>query len=343
MKLLTICVPCYNSQDYMEKCLNSVLEGGDRIEVLIIDDGSTDKTGEIADRYEKEYPGIVKAIHKANGGHGSGVNTGIDLAEGMFYKVVDSDDWLEKEPYLQVLDKLEDLMRSGKNLDLMICNYTYAKVGVPDPKVIRYDSALPVDQVFGWDEVGHFHKGSYILMHSAIYRTEMLRECGMRLPEHCFYVDNIYVFAPLPYVKDMYYMDCNLYQYFIGRADQSVNEDVMISRLDQQYRVTKIMIDYYTSRPIRERMAKHKPLQEYMYNYLEIIVTISSVLAMVSNTPEHIKMKDELWDYIKMCDRKLYRRMRHGIFGTFVGSDAKGAKFLSVEGYKLVNHFFGFN
>lgn len=343
MKLLTICVPCYNSQDYMARCIDSLLVGGDRVEILIVDDGSTDRTGEIADRYEQEHPGICRAVHKPNGGHGSGVNIGIDLAGGVFYKVVDSDDWVEADAFLKVLNKLESLVDDGQQLDMMIFNFVYMKEGVENHRVMHYQNELPVNQLFGWEDVGHFRKGSYILMHSVIYRTELLKECGMRLPEHCFYVDNLYVFQPLPFVKTMYYMNVNLYDYFIGREDQSVNERVMISRLDQQMRVTRKMIAYYTNRTIQEKMNEHRSLRDYMYNYLEIIVTISSVLAMISNTPEHMKMKDDLWNYLKKRDFWLYEKMRHGVFGTFVGSDNKGARFLSVEGYRLIHHFFQFN
>lgn len=343
MKLLSICVPCYNSQDYMEHCLESLLVGGDRVEILIIDDGSKDNTAAIADRYEKEYPGICRAVHKPNGGHGSGVNVGIDLASGIYYKVVDSDDWLDKDAFLQVLDKLEEFVEEEQQIDMMLCNYTYAKEGAARNKVIHYESALPVGRVFGWDQVGHFRKGSYILMHSVIYRTNLLKDCGMRLPEHCFYVDNIYVFRPLPYVQKMYYMNVNLYRYYIGRQDQSVNEKIMISRLDQQIRVTKIMISYYTTPIIAEKMRKYRGLHAYMYNYLEIIVTISSILALLSNTKEHIAMKDEMWDYLKKRDFWLYAKMRHGVFGTFVGSDHRGTRFISVEVYRLINHFFHFN
>ena len=213
MKLLTICVPCYNSQDYMERCLKSLLVGGDRVEILIIDDGSKDNTAAIADQYERDYPGICRAVHKPNGGHGSGVNVGIELANGLYYKVVDSDDWLDTAVFLKVLDRLENFTKEEEQLDLFLCNYTYMKVGADRNKVIHYESALPVEKVFGWDQVGRFRKGSYILMHSVIYRTELLRECEMHLPEHCFYVDNIYVFRPLPYVKRMYYMNENLYCY----------------------------------------------------------------------------------------------------------------------------------
>ena len=96
MKLLTIAIPCYNSQDYMRKCVDSLLIGGDDVEILIINDGSQDRTAEIANEYEKNYPGIIRAIHKENGGHGSAVNAGMREARGLYFKVVDSDDWVNE-------------------------------------------------------------------------------------------------------------------------------------------------------------------------------------------------------------------------------------------------------
>ena len=126
MKLLSIAVPCYNSEQYMRKCIDSLLVGGEDVEILIVDDGSTkDKTAEIADEYEAQFPTIVKAIHKQNGGHGSAVNAGIAHATGLYFKVVDSDDWVKEEAYKQVLATLRELVGGDKVLDLLICNYVY--------------------------------------------------------------------------------------------------------------------------------------------------------------------------------------------------------------------------
>ena len=94
MKLLTFTVPCYNSQDYMRRCVDSLLIGGEDVEIIIVDDGSSDDTGAIADAYAEKYPSIVRAIHQENGGHGAGLNAGLNHATGLYFKVVDSDDWV---------------------------------------------------------------------------------------------------------------------------------------------------------------------------------------------------------------------------------------------------------
>ena len=342
MKLLSIAIPSYNSEDYLERCVNSLLPGGKEVEILIVNDGSKDKTAEIADRLSAEHPGIVKAIHKENGGHGSAVNAGIDHATGLFFKVVDSDDKVDGKAYEQILNTLRRFS-DGETLDLLISNFIYDKEGEKHKKVMEYRGSLPADRLFTWDEVGHFHTGHYILMHSVIFRTQLLKDIGLRLPEHCFYVDNIYVFEPLPYVKTMYYLDVDFYLYYIGREDQSVNEKVMISRLDQQMRVNRRMADYFTDPANRERLDASPKLKEYMYHYLEIITTISSILSINSGTKEHLAMKEELWEYLNKKDPALYRKLRHGILGISMNLPGRSGRALATGAYKIAQHFFGFN
>ena len=325
----------------MEKCVDSLLAGGEDVEIIIVNDGSKDETAEIADRYASKYPSIVKAIHKENGGHGSAVNTGIENATGIYFKVVDSDDWVKEEPYMQILETLRSLTGGEKVLDMLVSNFVYEKVGEKRRKVMRYKHALPVNEMFTWSDVKHFHKGQYMLMHSVIFRTKLLKECGIRLPEHTFYVDNIYVFEPLPYVKNMYYLDVNFYRYYIGRADQSVNESVMIGRIDQQIKVNKIMIDYMASN--RNKIASNKKLYHYMISYLDIITTVSSIMLIRSDTKENLKKKDELWDYLKKKDWLLYRKLRYGLLGNCMNLPGKGGRKISVEGYKICRRFFNFN
>lgn len=342
MKLLSIAIPSYNSAAYMEKCIKSLLPGGDDVEILIVDDGSTrDNTAEIADRYEAKYPGIVRAIHKANGGHGSAVNTGIENATGLFFKVVDSDDWVQKEAYMQVLDTLRKLAGGGKQLDMLVSNFVYEKVGEKRKKVMHYRHILPQNRMFTWEECRHFSKGHYILMHSVIFRTQLLKESGIKLPEHTFYVDNIYVFEPLQHVQNMYYLDVNFYRYYIGREDQSVNENIMISRLDQQIKVNKLMIDYYTDH--KAEIVKVKRRHQYMRNYLEIIMTVSSILCIRSGTEEHLEVKKELWKYLKQKDRLLHFWLRNGIMGGAMNLPGRGGRRISVEGYRICRKIFNFN
>ena len=206
MKLLSIAIPCYNSAAYMRHCIETLLTGGEEVEILIVDDGSTkDNTAEIADEYAEKYPTICRAIHQENGGHGEAVNAGLRNATGIYYKVVDSDDWVNEEAYVQILETLRRFVYGEETLDMLISNFVYEKQGVKHKKVMNYRTAIPKDKLIGWDEVKGFMMGQYILMHSVIYRTELLRQCGLELPKHTFYVDNIFVYQPLPHVKTLYY------------------------------------------------------------------------------------------------------------------------------------------
>lgn len=337
MKLLTFAIPCYNSENYMEKCIESILPGGEDVEIIIVDDGSHDRTAEIADRYAAEYPEIVRAIHQPNGGHGEAVNTGIANATGLYFKVVDSDDWVDAGAYAKILGKLRELVQSEKNVDMLLANYVYEKEGAKHKKVMR-QTGFPTDCIFSWRDVRHFYKGHYILMHSVIYRTQLLRDCGLKLPDHTFYVDNIYVYKPLPYVRSMYYMDVDFYRYFIGRDDQSVNERVMISRIDQQIRVNKIMVDAFDLWKIPDRKLRH-----YMFNYLEIITVISTIMLIRSGTEENLEKKRELWKYIKEKDIRLFHHLRAGILGNTMNLPGKGGRKISVAAYKLSQKVVGFN
>lgn len=338
MKLLSIAIPCYNSQAYMEKCVDSLLAGGEDVEILIVDDGSSDRTAEIADDYAQKYPTIVKAIHQENGGHGEAVNTGIRNATGLYFKVVDSDDWVNKEAYEKILETLEELIRGPKTVDLFISNFVYEKQGATRKKIMRYTHCLPEGEVFGWNNIGHFPKGKYLLMHSLIYRTKLLHECGLELPKHTFYVDNLFAFEPLPHVENLYYLNVNFYRYFIGRDDQSVNESVMIKRIDQQIRVNKRMVDAFCKCSFPS-----KRLRSYMISYLDIITTVSSIMLVRSGTEEGIQKKKELLDYIREQDRWLYRKLRYSIMGRAANLPGKGGRKMFVAAYKICQKFYGFN
>lgn len=341
MKVLSVAVPCYNSEAYVEKCVDSLIPGGDRIEIIIVNDGSKDRTQEIGEKLVKKYPGIVKLVNKENGGHGDAVNFGLANAEGMYFKVVDSDDRVDKNSLLEILNVLEEHSEPETQLDMIIANYVYDKDGSKHKKVMKYTGMIPQNKVIGWNDVRYVIKGHYLLMHSLIYRTEVLRECGLQLPKHTFYVDNIFAYQPLPYVRRIYYINTNFYWYYIGRADQSVNESVMISRIDQQLKVNHMMLDQYDL--FDATRIPDKRLRKYMYNYLEIITTISSVLALKSGTEENLEKKRLLWEDIKKKDKRLYQKMRHGIMGTVMNLPGKAGKKIGVFCYQVTQKIFGFN
>ena len=341
MKILTVAIPCYNSENYMDKCIRSLLPAGNDIEILIVDDGSVkDRTAQIADEYQEAYPEIIRAIHQENGGHGEAVNTGIRNASGLYFKVIDSDDWADTDALLQVVDRLKRLEEEGTPVDMMLVNFIYDKVDAKRKKVMHFRNVFPEDQVFGWDSMHHMKQTQYILMHNIFFRRQILLDSGMELPAHTFYVDNIFAFQPYPFVEKIYYMDVDFYHYFIGREDQSVNEQVMISRIDQQIKVNKIMIDIMAEQDFR---GKDKHLKKYMYIYLDKIMCVTSAMCLVSGTKENLKKKKEVWNYLRKKSLGMYLHLRTTPLGLSLNLPGGLGRKASVRGYRFARRVMGFN
>ena len=337
MKLLSIIVPCYNSQEYMRHCIDSLLPGGEDVEIVIVNDGSSDDTADIAEGYGKKYPNVIKVIHQKNAGHGGAINTGLQISTGFFIKVVDSDDWVDTEAYSKVLDTLKQFPVEN-HPDVFFSNYVYEKEGKRRKTIVRYGSVLPKDRLFDWSDVRRFRKGQYLLMHSIIYRRGLLLKCNLRLPQHTFYVDNLYAFLPLQHVRTMYYLDVDFYRYYIGRADQSVQEQIMIKRIDQQLYVNCQMVSKLN---FNAEMQPQK--KAYLLHYIEIVTMVSSVLLLRAGTNEHLQKKKELWQFIKSADRQLYNKMRFGFLGQMMHIPGTVGRSISLSVYKASKKVVGFN
>lgn len=345
MKSITFAIPCYNSAAYMDKCIESILScGGDKgvddIEIIIVDDGSVkDDTAEKADRWEQLHPGVIKAVHQENGGHGQAVNTGLTNASGLYFKVVDSDDWLDRRAMEDVMAYVRSQVGRSAPTDLVIANYVYEKVHENMRTIMHYRNVFPEGREFGWSEVGRFNPSQYLLMHSVIYRTELLRGMGLQLPKHTFYVDNIFVYVPLPHVKTIYYLDVDMYRYFIGRDDQSVNESVMMSRIDQQLRVTRIMIDAVQL----PGDVPEKRLERYMENYLSMMMCICSIFLRMINTVDAEDERDAIWRYLKENNSNVYRRVRHSVLNMGTNLPTNLGRKIGITGYHVAQRIFKFN
>ena len=340
MKLLSIIVPCYNSQNYMKHCISTLLTGGDDVEILLIDDGSTDKTLAIAQRYVMQYPNIVRVIHQENRGHGGALNTGMAYATGQYLKVVDSDDWVNVDAYLQILQELRRVEREHQPMDLLVTNFVYEKQGARRKKVIHYRNHMDGEHMFLWSGMKPLPITNYLMMHSIIYRTEIVRKAEMELPEHMFYVDNLYALIPLPHVETIRYMDVNFYRYFIGRSDQSVQENVMCSRFEQQHYVNVEMIDYMVkSMPV----IREANLRKTMITSLKLVMSITSIIALVSGTQERMNQKKELWKYLKDADPVLYRKVRYSFLGLGVNLPGYLGRKAAIGCYHILQRLYGFN
>ena len=177
---------------------------------------------------------------------------------------------------------------------MYIANFVYENQKKYHKKRVHFENVFPLKKMFTWDNIGVFLVDQYLLMHSVIYKRALLKKCRLKLPEKIFYVDNIFVFEPLPFVKTMYYNNVNLYRYYIGREDQSINEETMIKRIDQHIAIAKRMTNTYLNADIKSRKCR-----KYMIKYLSIMYQIATILLIVAGTPEHLEKKKELWEFLK--------------------------------------------
>lgn len=336
MKLLTITVPCYNSQDYMEKCIDSLLTGGDRVEIIIVNDGSKDQTGAIADRYVALYPDTVRVIHQENGGHGEGINQGLRHATGLYFKVVDSDDCVS-EDFPVFLDALEICEQQG-GVDALVTNYFYTHTDGIGDRVIHYRNALPQNMIFTWADTKPFHVHQMLTLHSCTFRTELMRRWPMELPKHTFYEDNLMVYMTLPHVQKLYYLDCDLYRYTIGREGQSVQMAVSMRRYAQQIAVTE---KCFTSCHLDD--IQSKKLRRYMKHDLLLMFGISVAFARLNKTDEADEAVRSMWQTCRNHDKKHTFGYRYFSPLFFMCIPGKFGRNVLVLIYRLANKVVRYN
>lgn len=239
--LLSVIVPMYNVERYIEQCLSSFIieEVMDYIEVLVINDGSVDSSYDIARSWEERYPEVYRIIKKENGGHGSTINRGIEEAQGKYLKVVDGDDWVNQEGFASLVKALDK-----SDADLVFTNYKWFdnRSGIIKKEVkslcsnIEYGREYPADEVLN---------RSFLKMHAMTFRSEILKQMPERLDEHCFYVDMEYVIFPLPFVENVIFINTDVYMYRIGLTTQSMNIKNMQKRCSQHEKVLNRLLSYY--------------------------------------------------------------------------------------------------
>ncbi len=334
MKIISFAVPCYNSEHYMSKCIDSLLKGGEDVEIIIVNDGSKDDTLSIARDYESRFPDVVRVVDQENGGHGSGVNVGLKLAKGLYYKVVDSDDWVDTKALKTLIGIIRTHLSTNSLPDLYVVNYVYEHVSDNTTHVNRYGKQLPAGKLSEWKKVKAFHFSHMLLMHSLVYKTDVLKRSGLLLPEHTFYVDDIFSYNPLPYAKKLFYLDVDFYRYFIGRKDQSVNIVNMVKRYGQMTRVMTEMTDRWTYEEIKRQP---RGLRRYMIHALANYMMTTQLFVCAEDSPERRAAFKEMWKHIKERDEKLYRKLRYRTYvlsATVLPWKLRGIYL--VGGYKLL-------
>ena len=336
--LVTFLVPCFNSAAYMRTCIDPLTTVGDRCEILIVNDGSSDSTIDIAREYERRFPGVVRVIDQPNSGWGGGVNRGIAAAHGVFFKVVDSDDRLSHEPLMRVLEVMEAHRAFESELDLVFSDFVYDHVVDGKHHVIEYKNLMPAGRLFGWGEMRRPRIDQYIMIHATWYRTSVLRQSGLVLPEGVFYMDGYFTLHPLPYVRKLYYVDAPVYNYLIGRKEQSINVDTVKARIDQQIMATRMAIDDYDLSDLAE---ENPQMAALMARYVSAMMCVTSLYLFMIGTPEAFAKNDAVWSYLEQKNPELYHRVRHSLAGMANRKSAFSRK-IAIGFYTLAKKMFKF-
>ncbi|MGN1407832.1 glycosyltransferase family 2 protein [Lactobacillus sp.] len=239
-KVLSISVAAYNAADCLDKCIASLTNNAvlDKLEIIIVNDGSKDNTAELGRKYQAQFPDSVVFIDKENGGHGSTINASLKVATGKYYKIVDSDDWVEKAGIEQLVQALEK-----SDADLVL-NSFYTVDEQSGEKTFKsvFDGAAPKNAKTLADIKDSYNP----VMHGSTFKTELLRKCHLKIDEHCFYVDNEMMLYPLPYIETVEVLDFPVYDYLLGSVNQSVNMKNMIKNRAQHVQVIEKVSKYYT-------------------------------------------------------------------------------------------------
>lgn len=240
-KILSIVIAAYNVEKYIAQTLSScLLEGEYRnmYEVIVVNDGSKDSTKEIAKKYVEQYETCFVLINKQNGGYGSAVNAGISAAQGKYVKLLDGDDWFDKNGLKMLIEKLKNI-----NCDMVLTDYRRINMNggntVVNGREMQRDSVTQVDSIP--------KEQDFFSMHAICYRTEIFKENNIKLTEQCFYTDSEYVLYPLIYIQTVIYFPINLYQYRIGVEGQSISREGIRRHLGDLKKVISQINIYFDS------------------------------------------------------------------------------------------------
>ena len=295
MKILTVIVPVYNTEKYIKRCLDSLdnKEINDKLEVLVVSDGSKDNAINIAKEYSKRLPDTFKIIEKENGGHGSTINKGLELATGKYVRVLDSDDWVDNVNFVEFVKRLED-----QDADLVVTDYSKEFIYEGKSEKIVYKNLEP-NKKYIFDKFDlNILNGEYFVMATSTYKTEVLRKSNLKLMEKTFYVDMQYNVVPIPYVNSFVYFNLDIYIYFIGRLDQSVNTASFVKNHLNHDKVVKYLIDYYSN--LTDISDTKKEYIRIILKY--ILFTHYSIYCI------YFKKKRQGYKLVKEFDKYLYNK-----------------------------------
>lgn len=327
-KILAIGIPSYNAEPYLDRCIPTFIHEKlvDRIEVIIVNDGSKDKTKEIAEKYCAMYPNTVRVINKENGGHGSAVNAALYATNAKYYKVVDADDWVDTKKLIKLVDELEkcdsDIVSNAYHTVDMVTGWSEA--------LNNYN--VEYGREYSLDELNM--KDIYISIHAATYKTKLLQDNNIKLQEKTFYVDVEYQLLPFPYVNTITFYDDFVYKYMIGNVNQSVNVENFVNRYNDHNRVVLRILDFLQTSNLNQYQ------KEYVYTIFEKVIYTHYALSSIYDTDlergrersvefDRV-LKEKNYPLYKFIGKK-YSNIRRLRKRSFVVNSKKSAKLRAIK------------
>lgn len=300
MKLLSIVIPTYNVEKYLRRCLDTLTYNEDiqdDLEIIIVNDGSKDNSLKIAKEYEKKYKS-VKVIDKENGGHGSTINSGLKIATGKYFRVIDSDDWVnvvDFKKYIKDLNKID--------CDVVLTNFSREFIYSGESIRYNYPSEIEFNKIYDLKSFDlSLFKDEYFFMATTTYKTELLKKHDFKLDENMFYVDMEYVIFPIPYIKNFILLDYDIYRYFIGRPDQSVNLSSFARNRKNHEFVLKKLVNFFTE------VDTSKNKKDYIKKILVLMANTHYIIYCKSGLLKRKDKKEirEFDRFLKKTNRDLY-------------------------------------
>lgn len=306
-KILTIIIPAYNMQDYLNQCIQSLIIDNfnllQRIEIIIVNDGSKDNTLKIAQEYKKKYHTLVEIIDKENNNYGSCINAGLRKAKGKYVKVLDADDTYNRDELKKFVIFLCDIDKKNENYDMLLTNHCIVdKNGIV---IQRIKFELETETLLN---ASNFSSIGNISMHNIAYRTELLRKINYIQTEKISYTDQEWVYIPLRYIERFCYLDYYIYNYLVGREGQTMDPDIQKKNLWMSCVCKKKIIDGY------EKQGK---IDENVFNLVSQSIAAIYYGYLLSYKKESNKYEiKELDEYLKKKNKKLYYKVGESYINT---------------------------
>jgi len=294
-KILTISIAAYNVEKYIQNTLDSLIisKNMDDMEVLVINDGSSDSTTTIVEKYVNQYPDIFKLINKENAGYGSTINVGLKLASGKYFKQLDGDDWFERENISEFLNYL-------KTCDAD-CIYS------PFWKVYQNKGNRKLQSPYGYDESVIDFRDIY--MHALTFKTDLFLENGIKITENCFYTDCEYNLKPLMFVNKIAYFDKPIYCYRLEEDGQSVSSTGWKKHYKEHNKVTLEIMSFYAKNKDKVNVQNRYELEKYIAKLYKMNLILALEIEDNAIWNEFIKLehtvKNEFPYFYEIKNKKL--------------------------------------